>query len=132
MPLIVCQVYLTVLASVPSITEVSRAAVQRNVTQILHMHEHLLAELQRVIPRHEWTLEGNFSTPQTKSRHVRWQSADVPRPTQSKLRPIMPHRSSADIPRRFDVSVGTVADTKTAMEVAKVFVSFVSVGFDVD
>jgi hypothetical protein len=90
------------------------------------MHEELFAELQRVIPRPEWTFEGSFPPPKHHSRHVRWKSVDLARPNQFACRAAaFANRRSVDAPRCPEVSEGIMADTQTTMEVAKVFNSFV-------
>jgi hypothetical protein len=89
------------------------------------MHEELLAKLQRVIPRPDWTFEGGFPPPKPRTQHVRWKSADIARPRQFESRAAVTNRRSIDAPRDPGISVGMTAETKTTMEVARIFNSFV-------
>ncbi|KAK8239174.1 hypothetical protein HDK77DRAFT_463100 [Phyllosticta capitalensis] len=119
------QVYLTVLASVPSVSPQTRMSIHRNVSQLVQLHEDLLGELHRIIPNSEYSQDDSAADHRPKPRHVRWHSIDG-----------LPHRASAlaAVNRRSTqrhsldmckseepAPVGVTADTETVAQVAKLF-----------
>jgi RhoGEF domain len=70
----------TLLASIPSISAQTRNSIQRNVTEMLHLHEQIVNELHRVALRatlREWKYVASPSRPSTWG-HRKWQSFDDP------------------------------------------------------
>ncbi|KAK3393022.1 hypothetical protein B0H63DRAFT_554469 [Podospora didyma] len=105
-------VYVTILASLPTLPAGLRSSINRNLTDIVELHEEMLGDLHRAVPHSEYTqlgLSSNFPQPSPGGRgHQRWRSLDaVPEDKDgvSWLR---------EIP-------GMLADPQTAAEVAKVF-----------
>ena len=106
------KVYVTILASLPTTPAGLRSSVNRNLTDIVELHEEILGELHRLVPDSEYTqLEVPIKRIQSNSStrgHRRWRSLDaVPegRDGISWLR---------EVP-------GMVAEPQTAAEVAKIF-----------
>ena len=111
------QVYVTILASLPTLPAGLRSSINRNLTDIVELHEEMLGDLHRAVPHSEYTqleLSSNISQPSPGGRgHQRWKSLDaVPEDKDgiSWLR---------EIP-------GMLADPQTAAEVAKIFSKKVS------
>jgi hypothetical protein len=75
------QVYVTLLASIPSLSLSLRASINRNLNEIVELHEELLGELHRVVPHSEYTqvdhAESSSSRPSLVSGHNRWRSLDA-------------------------------------------------------
>ena len=69
----------TLLASIPTISTQTRNAIQRNVTEILHLHEQIVDELHRVTFRATLRERRQVVSPLGPStrRHRRWQSLDA-------------------------------------------------------
>ena len=70
--------YSTLLASASSLSNRARASIQRNVIDLLHMHEHILDHMRRlsfISARRKW-----FDTASPRrlgiSPHIRWRSLD--------------------------------------------------------
>ncbi|TVY83346.1 hypothetical protein LSUE1_G000997 [Lachnellula suecica] len=72
-------VYVTFLASIPSLSENLRASINRNLNDIVELHEELLGDLHRVVPHSEYTqLDGKQQKLSPPSNgHHRWQSLDA-------------------------------------------------------
>ncbi|KAK8163834.1 hypothetical protein IWX90DRAFT_403474 [Phyllosticta citrichinensis] len=120
---VLSNVYLTVLASVPSVSPQTRMSIHRNVSQLVQLHEDLLGELHRIIPNSEFTQDDSVFEHRPRPRHTRWHSIDG-----------LPHRASGiAINRRsqrhsLDVCkpeeptpLGVTADTETVAQVARLF-----------
>ncbi|KAK4451643.1 hypothetical protein QBC34DRAFT_492910 [Podospora aff. communis PSN243] len=105
-------VYVTMLASLPTLPAGLRSSINRNLTDIVELHEEMLGELHRAVPDSEYTqpdIPLHLSSPGSALRgHHRWRSLDaVPEDIDgmSWLR---------NVP-------GVLAEPQTAAEVAKVF-----------
>jgi len=100
------------LASLPTLPASLRSSINRNLTDIVELHEEMLGDLHRIVPHSEYT-QLDLPLPPTPGGvgvrgHTRWRSLDaVPEDKDgiSWLR---------DTP-------GMLADPQTAAEVAKVF-----------
>ncbi|KAI9817228.1 MAG: hypothetical protein M1827_001341 [Pycnora praestabilis] len=118
---VLVNVYFTLLASVPMLSQHTRSLIHRNVTDILQLHEELLSELHRIVPDTDRP-QGCIKLPLVeRPGHVRWHSIDI----------ISPAKDSKDMRKdrhSFDQSdkmvEGLVADPKTAAIVARVFDKF--------
>ncbi|KAK4168546.1 hypothetical protein QBC43DRAFT_102069 [Cladorrhinum sp. PSN259] len=105
-------VYVTILAALPTLPPGLRASINQNLTDIVELHEEMLGELHRVVPHSEYTqleipVQLPPSTPGIRG-HQRWRSLDaVPEDKDgvSWLR---------DVP-------GMLSEPQTAAEVAKIF-----------
>ncbi|KAK0657318.1 hypothetical protein B0T16DRAFT_57920 [Cercophora newfieldiana] len=105
-------VYVTMLASLPTLPAGLRSSINRNLTDIVELHEEMLGDLHRAVPDSEYTqpdISLQLPPPGPSIRgHHRWRSLDaVPEDKDgvSWLR---------NVP-------GVLADPQTAAEVAKVF-----------
>ncbi|KAK8180952.1 hypothetical protein BC567DRAFT_241687 [Phyllosticta citribraziliensis] len=125
---VLSNVYLTVLASVPSVSPQTRMSIHRNVSQLVQLHEDLLGELHRIIPNSEFTQDDSVFEHRPRPRHTRWHSIDG-----------LPHRASGiAINRRSQrhsldmckpeepTPLGVTADTETVAQVARLFDQLVS------
>lgn len=113
----------TLLASIPTISAQTRNSVQRNVTEMLHLHEQIIDELYRVALRaatREWKHVASPLRPST-TRHRKWQSIDAtsfqastPRLSGRPMSPeVVTHRSRG-------MSIHTAQPAEVA-DVARVF-----------
>lgn len=118
------QVYVTILATMPPLSMGLRSSINRNLTEIIELHEEILGDLHRVTPHLEYTqsdvpeLSPGMPSDSTSSspRHRRCASLDaVPK---SMIRFSFLH----DIP-------GMVSDPQTAAEVSKIFAKKVILRF---
>ncbi|KAK0618376.1 hypothetical protein B0T17DRAFT_496382 [Bombardia bombarda] len=105
-------VYVTILASLPTLPAGLRSSINRNLTDIVELHEEMLGDLHRAVPHSEYTqLDLPLPVSQTGTGthgHHQWRSLDaVPedKDGESWLR---------EIP-------GMVSEPQTAAEVAKIF-----------
>ncbi|KAK1782108.1 hypothetical protein QBC45DRAFT_390014 [Copromyces sp. CBS 386.78] len=105
-------VYVTILASLPTLPASLRSSINRNLNDIVELHEEMLGDLHRAIPHSEYTqLNFPLQIPSASSGfrgHQRWRSLDaVPEDKDgiSWLR---------EVP-------GMLADPQVAAEVAKIF-----------
>ncbi|KAI1804093.1 Dbl homology domain-containing protein [Daldinia bambusicola] len=72
-------VYVTILASIPSPHMGLRSSINRNLTDIVELHEEILGELHRVVPNSEYTQPERISVapkPPSSKSHNRWHSLD--------------------------------------------------------
>lgn len=104
------QVYITTLASLPPVSAGLRSSINRNLAEIVELHEEILGEIHRVVPDSEYT---QLAVPKPFKRaprrpHHRWKSMDsVPENTEHiSLLQCVP---------------GMVAEPQVAEEVAKIF-----------
>ncbi|KAI0482895.1 Dbl homology domain-containing protein [Xylariaceae sp. FL0804] len=70
-------VYVTILASLPTPHQGLRSSINRNLTDIVELHEEILGELHRAVPHSEYTQPERLPvTPKQppKPRHHRWRS----------------------------------------------------------
>ncbi|KAI1862887.1 hypothetical protein JX265_008933 [Neoarthrinium moseri] len=73
-------VYVTILASLPTQHPGLRSSINRNLTDIVELHEEILGDLHRTVPNSEYTqIEQLPTTPRPASKpshHQRWRSLD--------------------------------------------------------
>ncbi|KAI2629829.1 Dbl homology domain-containing protein [Hypoxylon sp. NC1633] len=73
-------VYVTILASLPSAHMGLRSSINRNLTDIVELHEEILGELHRVVPNSEYTQPERIpvtpNPPPSTKKHHRWRSLD--------------------------------------------------------
>jgi hypothetical protein len=104
------QVYVTLLASIPSLSSTLRASITRNLNEIVELHEELLGELHQTVPHSEYTQTKVPEPPGpfNDRGHTRWRSLDAV--------PANSNRASwlQKIP-------GMTAEPKIAANVAQVF-----------
>lgn len=106
-------VYVTILASSPAHHEGLRQSINRNLTEIIELHEEMLGELHRAIPGSEYIpldipTRGRQSTALPIRRHHRWHS----------LNSVDEHRGKR---KQSQTNTGSIADPDVAAEVARVF-----------
>ncbi|KAH6997555.1 hypothetical protein BKA56DRAFT_469162 [Ilyonectria sp. MPI-CAGE-AT-0026] len=105
-------VYITILASLPTLPMRLRSSINRNLTEIVELHEEILGDLHRVIPHSEYTqldLSLSFAKPTNPGNgHRRWRSHDGV------------SESSNGVTWLHNVP-GMVSDPQVAAEVAKIF-----------
>ena len=78
------QVYVTILASLPSLCMGLRSSINQNLTEIIELHEEILGDLHRVVPHSEYTqlevpccVTGSTNqAPSAVRGHRRWDSLD--------------------------------------------------------
>lgn len=110
-----------ILTSIPAIPSQTRVSIQQNISQILQLHEDLLAELHQAVPQAEFTQ----STQQeiyavTKAKHIRFHSADISRFAEHKVTRRVRH--SLEIGRSPDRRPrGLITNTKTVGDIARIF-----------
>jgi hypothetical protein len=112
-----------ILTAVPTLSAQTRTSIQQNISQILQLHEDLLAELHKVVPQADFTQSAQQETyPVTRAKHIRFHSADLMpgRLTEHKITRRLRH--SLDIGRSPDRRPqGLVIETKTIGDIAKIF-----------
>ncbi|KAF7537888.1 hypothetical protein G7Z17_g12762 [Cylindrodendrum hubeiense] len=105
-------VYITILASLPTLPMRLRSSINRNLTEIVELHEEILGDLHRVIPHSEYTqldLSLSFAKPTNHGNgHRRWWSHDGISEIQNGVAWLH------NVP-------GMVSDPQVAAEVAKIF-----------
>ncbi|KAI5927779.1 hypothetical protein F4810DRAFT_281742 [Camillea tinctor] len=103
-------VYVTILASLPSVHQGLRSSINRNLTDIVELHEEILGELHRVVPNSEYTQPEriSISNPPLSRRHHRWRSLDSA-PGDKRGKPLL-----QDVP-------SVTAEPAVVAEVAQVF-----------
>lgn len=115
---LIFQVYVTVLASIPSLSLALRASINKNLNDIVELHEELLGDLHRVVPHSEYTQPdcSEAILPSVPQGHHRWQSLDA-----------VPENSrGASLLQKIP---GMTAEPKVAAEVARIFGSKVCVSY---
>lgn len=74
-------VYITILASLPTLSPGLRSSINQNLTDIIQFHEELLGELHRVVPHSEYSqldVPSEVAKPERGSQgHRRWKSLDA-------------------------------------------------------
>ena len=100
------------LASLPTLPAGLRSSINRNLTDIVELHEEMLGELHRAVPHSEYTQpeampQRALLAPAPRGHH-RWRSLDAV-PEDKDGMPWL-----RDVP-------GVLADPQTGAEVAKVF-----------
>ncbi|KAI0974261.1 hypothetical protein F4678DRAFT_458226 [Xylaria arbuscula] len=72
-------VYVTILASLPTLQQGLRSSINQNLTDIVELHEEILGELHRIVPDSEYTQPDYISvepSPKPSQEHHRWHSLD--------------------------------------------------------
>ncbi|CAG8976616.1 hypothetical protein HYALB_00002132 [Hymenoscyphus albidus] len=104
-------VYVTLLASIPSLSLSLRTSINRNLNEIVELHEELLGDLHKVVPHSEYTqvdcTEATLSPP-VSGGHNRWRSLDA-----------VPENARG--PAWLQKITGMTSEPKIAAEVANVF-----------
>ncbi|KAK0383235.1 hypothetical protein NLU13_9148 [Sarocladium strictum] len=113
-------VYITILASTPTLPAGLRTSINHNLTEIVQLHEEILGDLHRVVPDSEYTQpqvdmpallpptlvrRNSWASP---GRHRRWKSLDAVPEQQTGVTWLQ------NVP-------GILSDPQTAAEVSKVF-----------
>jgi len=99
----------TFMASIPTLSLNLRASINRNLNEIVELHEELLGDLHRVVPHSEYTqpISAESTMPAPPNGHHRWRSLDA-----------VPEHKSQNWLQKIP---GMTADPKVAAEVARVF-----------
>lgn len=67
-----------ILTALPTLSGQTKSSIQQNISQILQLHEDLLAELHQAVPKADFTQSAHQETcPVTKAKHVRFHSVDI-------------------------------------------------------
>lgn len=107
----IAKVYVTILASLPTLQHGLRSSINQNLTDIIELHEEILGELHRIVPDSEYTqpefIPVNPSTLQSQGHH-RWHSLDS----------VPEDRGGRSILHSVP---GVIAEPKIAAEVAQIF-----------
>ncbi|KAI0539713.1 hypothetical protein GGR58DRAFT_524113 [Xylaria digitata] len=72
-------VYVTILASLPTLQHGLRSSINQNLTDIIELHEEILGELHRIVPDSEYTQPEYIAvkpSPAPSQEHHRWHSLD--------------------------------------------------------
>ncbi|ETS87624.1 hypothetical protein PFICI_01452 [Pestalotiopsis fici W106-1] len=105
-------VYVTILASVPTQHPGLRSSINRNLTEIVELHEEILGDLHRAVPDSEYTqIDQAHVTPKPAAkaaRHQRWRSLDS-----------VPEDESGTA--WLHATAGMTADPDVAADVARIF-----------
>lgn len=114
------QVYITILASLPTLSPGLRSSINQNLTDIIQLHEDLLGDLHRVVPHSEYS---QLDAPSTSAKlergsqgHRRWKSLDA----------VLEDKTSLSLLQEIP---GMTTEAQVAAEVAKVFSKQVSLPF---
>lgn len=115
--------YFMILTALPNLSGQTRSSIQQNISQILQLHEDLLADLHRVVPQADFTRSAHQENyPVTKAKHIRFHSADIMPGRFAEHKATRRLRHSLEIGRSPDRRPrGLVTDTKTVDDVAKIF-----------
>ncbi|KAL7909681.1 hypothetical protein GGI35DRAFT_493525 [Trichoderma velutinum] len=107
-------VYVTILAALPSICVGLRSSINQNLTEIVKLHEELLGELHRAVPHSEYT-QADLTPPSTHLpnfdypySHRRWSSLGAVPEQNTKARWLLK-------------APGMLSDPQVAAEVSKAF-----------
>ncbi|KAK4199154.1 hypothetical protein QBC40DRAFT_349731 [Triangularia verruculosa] len=105
-------VYVTILASLPTLPVAIRSSINQNLTDIVELHEEMLGELHRAVPHSEYSqLDVPLQVPpvnQAARGHQRWRSLDAVPEDKDGVAWLR------DVP-------GLLAEPQTVAEVAKIF-----------
>jgi hypothetical protein len=113
---VLVNVYHTLLASVPTLTELTRESIRRNLLEILQLHEDLLGELHRVIPNSEYNEDTSVQPPTTSNGTARTSNV-----TRQRLSSCYSERTT----NTGDEPITLVALPRIVEDVARVFNAFV-------
>jgi hypothetical protein len=113
----------------PTLTAQRRKSIQKSVTEIVQLHEELLAELHKAVPNAEQKEDTEMPLRHARRpKHTRWRSAEsAPSPSKRNLTTLGRRlRHSIDAGRPVNLSqAGLIVNTNTVMNVARVFTKFV-------
>lgn len=114
----------------PSLSQHTQSSIQRNIAEILRIHEDLLRQLQHVVRDVEVNQIYGHRRPSAKSGgRVRWHSMDISG-NNGGLNIAGDRRKSFDIcETQNDKRTALVAEPKQVAEVALVFQNMVSAGW---
>ena len=117
-----------ILTGIPALPAQTRASIQQNISQILQLHEDLLAELHQAVPQADYTHSAHQEAfPVTKAKHIRFHSADLIPGRFSEHKVTRRIRHSLEIGRSPDRRAqGLITDTKTIGDIARIFNKHVS------
>ena len=98
------------MASIPTLSLSLRASINRNLNEIVELHDELLGNLHRAVPHSEYTqlFPGDQKLPQAARSHHRWRSLDA-----------VPEHTTGDL--WLQKIPGMTAEPKVAASVARVF-----------
>ncbi|KAF2735714.1 hypothetical protein EJ04DRAFT_599438 [Polyplosphaeria fusca] len=115
--------YFPILASVPALPTQTKASIQQNITQILQLHQDLLAELHQTVPSADFNFNAQQETyPITRAKHIRFHSADMRHGRLADHHLARKFRHSLEFGRSPDQRPRALAaDTRTMGYIAKVF-----------
>ncbi|KAF9691985.1 hypothetical protein EKO04_009990 [Ascochyta lentis] len=115
--------YFMILTALPALPDQTKSSIQQNITQILQLHEDLLAEFQQAVPQADFTKSAQHEVyPVTKAKHIRFHSADIMPGRLGEHKATRRLRHSLEIGRSPDRRPrGLVTDTKTVGNIAKIF-----------
>lgn len=118
------------LTSVPALPSHTRASIQQNISQILLLHQDLLAELHQAVPQVDSSQNSQQEPyPVTKAKHIRFHSADMMPGRFLDHRATRRLRHSLEIGRSPDRRPrAIVTDTQTVGNIAKIFSKHVRLG----
>jgi len=97
------------MASIPTLPLSLRSSINRNLNEIVELHDELLGDLHRTVPHSEYTqpMAGEPTLSPPPKSHHRWQSLDA----------VPEHKSGTWLQK----IPGMTAEPKVAADVAKVF-----------
>lgn len=98
------------MASIPTLSLSLRASINRNLNEIVELHDELLGDLHRAVPHSEYTqlFPGDQKPIKPAHGHHRWRSLDA-----------VPENTAGD--SWLQKIPGMTAEPKVAASVAKVF-----------
>jgi hypothetical protein len=102
------KVYVTLLASIPTLSLNLRASINRNLNDIVELHEELLGDLHRVVPHSEYAQSTARVQALPANGHHRWRSLDA----------VPENTTGANWLQKIP---GMTAEPKVAAQVARVF-----------
>jgi RhoGEF domain len=113
----------TLLASIPTISTQTRNSIQRNVTDMLHIHEQIIDELHRAALRATLREYKQASSPLGRGtkRNRRWQSLDASSYPNPMTKPNHTGRTPLDAATTRRGSSAYTADPTEAAEAARAF-----------
>lgn len=70
---------MTLLASIPTLSSHLRGSINRNLKEIVELHEELLGDLHNIVPQSEYASINDVRSamPEWKAGHTRWHSLDA-------------------------------------------------------
>lgn len=112
-----------ILTALPTLPGQTKLSIQNNISQILQLHEDLLADLHATVPQSDCTSSAHQENYQvTKAKHIRFHSADIMPGRMIEHKAARRLRHSLEMGRSPDRgSQGIAVDTKTAENIAKIF-----------